>query len=98
MKSIILLFILIITSFAWIPWPFSIISEPKEAIASALYFSEATMKKNSTISLYFQIVVVADSYVWFGKKQIALDNGRVLNGTWSVSPNGTYYQDEIIKV
>lgn len=50
------------------------------------------MKKDSTLSLYFNVVVIEDSYVWFGVKQIALDNGRVLHGNWSVSPNGTYYK------
>jgi hypothetical protein len=33
-----------------------------------------------------------------GKKQIALDNGRVLHGNWTESPKGGYSKDEIIKV
>jgi hypothetical protein len=57
MESIILLLFIFITvclaSFTWISWPFTIISEPKEAILSNLYFQDSSMKKNSTFSLYF---------------------------------------------
>jgi hypothetical protein len=48
------------------------------------------MTKESTLSMHFDIEVIEDSYVWFGVKNIALDNGRVLHGNWTVSPNGTY--------
>ncbi len=41
----------LIIALTWVPWTFSIISEPKEAKVNALYFSESTMKKNSSISL-----------------------------------------------
>lgn len=56
------------------------------------------MIKESTFTLYFEIEVVQDSYKWSGVKSIALDNGRVLHGTWKVSANGLYKKNDRITV
>lgn len=91
-----ILLVLGVCTLTWVPWPFTVISQPKEAHATALALSDSRMTKESTLSMHFDIEVIEDSYVWFGVKNIALDNGRVLHGNWTVSPNGTYQKGEKI--
>lgn len=68
LSTLFLVGLALIGSLSWYPWPFTVISEPREAKPTEFFFSDTTMKKESTISLYFNVVVVEDSYVWFGKK------------------------------
>ncbi len=56
------------------------------------------MKKNSTFSLYFDFYVIGDIYSWTGPKNMVLDTGRVLHGSWQSSVNGFYSNGQTIRV
>jgi hypothetical protein len=85
-------------SLSWVNWQFNIINEPTSLLITNLYMQDSTMPKNSTFILYFNMLVVGDTYYWSGPKSMVLDTGRTLYGTWDSSPKGQYEKNQTIRV